>query len=140
MLGRYLYNNRNYVSIINIIQSCVAVDYVFIPKSRQQEFLVAIGKTLNSWYGRNPQESKDYGRIVNHRHFDRLVAILNNRSSGNIAIGGQTDRESRYISPTVISDVRFDDAHLMDSEIFGPLLPVITYSDIEETMGLISKK
>ena len=139
MLDRYSCNNTNYLSSINIIQSCVAVDYVFIPKSRQQEFLVAIGKTLNSWYGRNPQESKDYGRIVNHRHFDRLVAILNNRSSGNIAIGGQTNRETRYISPTVISDVRFDD-HLMDNEIFGPLLPLITYSDIEETMGLISKK
>lgn len=139
MLDRYSCNNANYLLSINIIQSCVAVDYVFIPKSCQQEFLVAIGKTLNSWYGRNPQESKDYGRIVNHRHFDRLVAILNNRSSGNIAIGGQNDRETRYISPTVISDVRFDD-HLMDNEIFGPLLPLITYSDIEETMGLISKK
>lgn len=139
MLDRYSCNNTNYLLSINITQSCVAVDYVFIPKSCQQEFLVAIGKTLNSWYGRNPQESKDYGRIVNHRHFDRLVAILNNRSSGNIAIGGQTDRETRYISPTVISDVRFDD-YLMDNEIFGPLLPLITYSDIEETMGLISKK
>lgn len=68
------------------------------------------------------------------------MALLNNRSSGNIAIGGQSDRDNRYIAPTVISDVRFDDAQLMESEIFGPLLPVIPYSDVEETMGLISKK
>ncbi|CAO0798894.1 unnamed protein product [Mucor circinelloides] len=133
-------NRVAFGKFFNAGQSCVAVDYVFVPKSRQQEFLAAIGKTLNSWYGRNPQESKDYGRIVNHRHFDRIVALLNNRSSGNIAIGGQTDRETRYIAPTVISDVRFDDEHLMESEIFGPLLPVIPYSDVEETMGLISKK
>ncbi|CEP09048.1 hypothetical protein [Parasitella parasitica] len=133
-------NRIAFGKFFNAGQSCVAVDYVFIPKSHQQEFLTAIRKTLVSWYGANPYESKDYGRIVNHRHFDRLVTLLDNRSSGNIAIGGHFDRESRYIAPTVITDVRFDDAQLMKSEIFGPLLPVITFSDIEETMGLICKK
>ncbi|KAI8644445.1 Aldehyde/histidinol dehydrogenase [Parasitella parasitica] len=97
---------------IAILSSCVAIDY----------FLAATHKTLISWYGANPRESKDYGRIVNQRHFGRLIALC------------------RYIAPTVITDVRFDDTHLVENEIFGPLLPAIAYSDIEETMGLISKK
>jgi acyl-CoA reductase-like NAD-dependent aldehyde dehydrogenase len=102
--------------------------------------LKAITNTLTNWYGADPQQSKDYGRIVNHKHFDRLLSVLNHRESGKVVIGGQSDRESRYIAPTVITEVDFDDAQLMGNEIFGPILPVITYSDIEETMGLISKK
>lgn len=121
-------------------QSCVAVDYVFVPRSHLTEFTQAIKKTLHNWYGAQPQQSKDYGRIVNERHFDRLVSMLNDRQTGQIIIGGESDRKSRYIAPTVVTDVDFFDAALMGDEIFGPILPVITYTDIEETMGLISKK
>lgn len=133
-------NRVAYGKFFNAGQSCVAVDYVFVPKSRLNEFIQAIKKTLHTWYGANPQQSKDYGRIVNDRHFDRLLSILNERQSGNIVIGGQSDRAARYIAPTVVSDVDFYDTKLMGDEIFGPILPVITYSDIEETMGLISNK
>lgn len=116
------------------------MDYVFVPKSRLTEFTQAIQKTLHKWYGANPQQSKDYGRIVNERHFDRLIAMLHNRETGQILIGGESDRSTRYIAPTVVTDVDFFDSKLMGDEIFGPILPVITYNDIEETMGLISKQ
>jgi acyl-CoA reductase-like NAD-dependent aldehyde dehydrogenase len=121
-------------------QSCVAVDYVFVPRSRLAEFTQAMKKTLHNWYGTNPQQSKDYGRIVNERHFDRLLSMLHERQTGQVILGGEFDRASRYIAPTVVADVDFFDAKLMGDEIFGPILPVVTYTDIEETMGLISKQ
>ncbi|CAO3619822.1 unnamed protein product [Mucor hiemalis] len=132
-------NRVAYGKFFNAGQSCVAVDYVFVPKSRLTEFTQAIQKTLHKWYGANPQQSKDYGRIVNEKHFDRLIAMLHNRETGQILIGGESDRSTRYIAPTVVTDVDFFDSKLMGDEIFGPILPVITYNDIEETMGLISK-
>lgn len=121
-------------------QSCVAVDYVFVPKSRLNEFTQAIQKTLVAWYGSDPQKSKDYGRIVNKRHFDRLLSMINHHQSGHIVTGGQSDLDSLYIAPTIISDVDFFDEKLMADEIFGPILPIITYTDIEEALGLISKQ
>lgn len=68
------------------------------------------------------------------------MSLINNRQSGQIITGGQSDREDRYIAPTVISNVDFHDVKLMGDEIFGPILPIITYNDIEEPMGLISKQ
>lgn len=113
---------------------------MLIHKSRLHDFLKAINKTLENWYGSNPQHAKDYGHIINDRHFDRLVSLIQNRQSGNIAIGGQHQRESRYIAPTVITDVNPFDSELMDNEIFGPILPVITYSSIDEAIGIINQK
>lgn len=133
-------NRVAFGKFFNAGQSCVAVDYVFVPKARLNEFIQAIKKTLHNWYGAHPQESKDYGRVVNERHFDRLLSMLHQRQSGHIVIGGQTDRATRYFAPTVVTEVDFYDAKLMGDEIFGPILPVITYNDIEETMGLISNK
>ena len=113
---------------------------MFVPKSRLAEFTQAIKKTLSKWYGSNPQQSKDYGRIVNERHFDRIMSMLNDRQTGDIIVGGQSDRATRYIAPTIVTGVDFFDAKLMSDEIFGPVLPVIAYNDIEEATGLISKK
>lgn len=104
------------------------------------EFTQAIQKTLSKWYGSDPQRSKDYGRIVNIRHFDRLSTMIKNRQSGDIMMGGESDRDSLYIAPTVITNVNFYDSVLMADEIFGPILPVITYTDIEEALGLISRQ
>ncbi|KAF7727609.1 Aldehyde dehydrogenase [Apophysomyces ossiformis] len=123
----------------NAGQTCIAVDYVFVPKSHLDKFVSAFRKTLAEWFGANPKASKDYGRIVSHRHFDRLVAMLANRQSGVIAIGGESDRDERYIAPTLVTDISFDDAALMTDEIFGPILPVLTYEDLDEVIGLISR-
>jgi acyl-CoA reductase-like NAD-dependent aldehyde dehydrogenase len=66
--------------------------------------------------------------------------LLNNRETGNIAFGGQTDRYQRYFAPTLVTGVSFNDKVLMSEEIFGPILPVVTYTDMEAAMGLINKK
>lgn len=97
-------------------------------------------KTLDKWYGPNPQTSESYGRIIADRHVDRLEAALNNRTSGDIVIGGQIDKSDRYIAPTVVINVKHDDPALMSDEIFGPILPVISYKEIDEVIGLINKK
>lgn len=98
-------------------------------------------KTIGEWYGENPKESKDYARIVNSRHLERLSNMLNHRQSGDIAIGGQIDKEERYIAPTLVTNVKHDDPSLMGDEIFGPILPVITYNNsIDEAIGIINKR
>ncbi|KAG2203099.1 hypothetical protein INT47_004906 [Mucor saturninus] len=132
-------NRVAYGKFFNAGQSCVAVDYVLIPQSRLTEFTQAIQKTLSRWYGSDPQRSKDYGRIVNTRHFDRLLSMMHDRQSGDIVLGGDSDRDSLYIAPTVIANVKFFDPVLMADEVFGPILPVITYTDMEEALGLISR-
>jgi acyl-CoA reductase-like NAD-dependent aldehyde dehydrogenase len=121
-------------------QICIAVDYVLCPKSKLDEFVRAFKTTLNNWYGSDPQQSKDFARIVSDRHVDRIAAMLNNRTSGEIAIGGEIDKSERYIAPTVVVNVKHDDEVLMGDEIFGPILPIITYNELEEAIGLINKR
>lgn len=121
-------------------QICIAVDHVLCPKSKLNEFVKALKHTLQQFYGDNPQNSKDYARIVNDRHVERISGLLNNRTSGEIAIGGEIDNSDRYIAPTVVVNVKPDDVTLMGNEIFGPVLPVVTYNDIEEAIGIINQR
>ncbi|KAG0173771.1 Aldehyde dehydrogenase [Apophysomyces sp. BC1015] len=123
----------------NAGQICIAVDYVLVPKSHLESFVNAFRKTIKDRFGPNPKESKDYGRLVSDRHFDRLASMLDNRQSGVIAVGGERDRDERYIAPTLVTDVNFNDQMLMGDEIFGPILPVITYDNLDEALGLVSK-
>lgn len=74
---------------------------------------------MTEYYGTNPQKSESYGRIVNHRQFDRLKKILDCYDRNTIVVGGQTDRDDRYIAPTIISPVQPNDPHIMQDEIFG---------------------
>ncbi|KAI8997589.1 Aldehyde/histidinol dehydrogenase [Pilobolus umbonatus] len=124
----------------NAGQTCIAVDYVLIHQSRADEFISALRKAIDKFYGSNAAKSKDYVRIINDRHFERLSNVLKNRKSGEIAIGGDFTKETRYISPTVIKNVAFNDPSLMGDELFGPLLPVITYNNIDEAICNINKK
>lgn len=133
-------NRIAFGKFFNAGQICIAVDYVLVPKQRLNEFVSAFKKTMSDWYGNNPQDSDSYARIVNKRHVDRIAAMLNNRSSGEIVIGGEVDKVDRYIAPTVVINVKHDDPSLMGDEIFGPVLPVITYNNIDEAIGLINKK
>jgi aldehyde dehydrogenase (NAD+) len=84
-------------------------------------------------YGDRPQESADYGRIVDDRHFERLTGLL---GSGTIAVGGEHDAESRYLAPTVLTDVALD-APVMQEEIFGPILPIVPVDGPEEAVRII---
>ncbi|CEG64057.1 Putative Aldehyde dehydrogenase [Rhizopus microsporus] len=124
----------------NAGQICIGVDYVLIHKSRLNDFTEAFKKTVHEWYGPNPKESNNYARIVADRHVDRLQAILDNRKSGQVVLGGQIDKKDRYVAPTLVTNVRFDDPSLMSEEIFGPILPVLTFNTLEEAIALVNRK
>lgn len=124
----------------NTGQSCVAVDYVLIPTPLVDRFVQALAKVVKERFGSDPKQSKDFGRIVSLRHFDRIANMINNRSSGDIAFGGEMDRDERYIAPTVITNVSFHDEVLMGDEIFGPVLPIITYSKLDDAVAMVKRK
>ncbi|KAI9498249.1 Aldehyde/histidinol dehydrogenase [Zychaea mexicana] len=133
-------NRVAFGKFFNTGQSCVGVDYVLIPKNKLEPFVDALRKTITDWFGANPKESKDYGRIVSVRHFDRIMDLLDRRQSGSIVIGGDTDREARYIAPTVVTNVSFNDPGLMTEEIFGPILPIVTYNELEDAVAMIKRQ
>ncbi|KAI9008897.1 Aldehyde/histidinol dehydrogenase [Phycomyces nitens] len=124
----------------NCGQTCIAVDYVLVPQAHADTLISHIRETITEWFGENPKESKDYSRIMNTRHFDRLVELIQKPHSGTLVIGGQSDRETRYIAPTVITNVKFTDQVLMSEEIFGPILPIVYYNTIDEAISLINKR
>ncbi len=115
---------------INAGQTCVAPDYVLVPRAKQDEFISRMHRHLEAFYGKDPEASEDYPRIINETHFDRLSRLL---QSATVAVGGKTSREGRFISPTVLRDVRWEDK-VMEEEIFGPILPVVPYEDLGEVV------
>ncbi|XP_066498036.1 aldehyde dehydrogenase family 3 member B1 [Hoplias malabaricus] len=122
----------------NVGQSCVAPDYVLCTTEIRDALLPAIADALTEFYSAQPQQSPDYGRIITHRHWDRLMELLH-KSAGRVVIGGEGDRESKYIAPTVLVDVQESDA-LMEEEIFGPILPIITIKSLEEGINFINQR
>src|SRR5262245_33328681 len=105
----------------NAGQTCTAPDYVLVFKDVAGLFLEHVKETIVRFYGDDPQRSADYGRIINDRHFDRLVGLL---ASGTIYHGGQHDRADRFIAPTVLVNMS-PDSPVMQEEIFGPILPIL---------------
>ncbi|MFP4811211.1 aldehyde dehydrogenase [Mammaliicoccus sciuri] len=123
---------------INAGQTCVAPDYIIIDASIKQQFIKAIQTTIREFYTSTAQNSEDYGRIVNDRHTDRLVNLLN-QTNGDIVYGGSSDRDTRYVEPTIVDNVKFDDI-LMEDEIFGPILPIMTYEAFGDAIQFIKNK
>ena len=91
---------------------------------------------INNFYGDDPQTSPDYARIINQRQFKRLQALL---KDGDILTGGQTNSEENYIAPTLINNVSLD-SELMQEEIFGPILPILDYSNLEDAITFINQR
>ncbi|XP_051891491.1 aldehyde dehydrogenase, dimeric NADP-preferring-like isoform X2 [Pristis pectinata] len=120
----------------NCGQTCIAPDYILCDKSIQDEVVKKIGSTITEFYGSDPQKSPDYGRIVNQRHFRRIMSLL---EGVNVAYGGQNDEGDLYIAPTVVTDVD-PDSRIMQEEIFGPLLPIVTVSSVDEAIAFINKR
>ena len=116
---------------INAGQTCIAPDYLLVHRSVKAELLIRIQDHIRRFYGEDPQQSPDYPRIINARHFKRLAAFLTN---GRIISGGHTDPEDLYIAPTLMDDIAWNDP-IMQDEIFGPLLPVIGYDDLSEAIS-----
>lgn len=118
---------------LNAGQTCIAPDYLMLHESVKEPFLAALEKEFRNLLGENPQESRHYVRIVNDRAFERLKGYL---GCGDIVFGGHTDASERYFEPTVIDNVS-PDSPVMQEEIFGPIFPVLTFSDIDEATDFI---
>ena len=121
---------------VNAGQTCVAPDYVLAHADIADKLVDEIRKSVNDFYGADPQQSGDFARISSPRHFSRLKAML---ASGKIAIGGQTDEQQRYIAPTVLVDVTASDP-VMQEEIFGPILPMLTVGSIDEAINFVNAR
>jgi acyl-CoA reductase-like NAD-dependent aldehyde dehydrogenase len=121
---------------VNAGQTCIAPDFVVAEKSIKAALLSRLRAAIESFYGTDPKASPDFGRIVNDRHFERLVALL---GDGNIVSGGKTDAAQRYIAPTIVDGVSWDHA-IMQEEVFGPILPVLGFDDLEAVLTALEVK
>ncbi len=121
---------------LNAGQSCIAPDYLLVNQQIKLQLLEAIKKAIKEFYGENPFQSSDYGRIINKHHFKRLSTLL---TSGQIIVGGQVIPEENYISPTIIDQVS-SEFPIMQDEIFGPILPILDYDKIEEAIAFINQR
>lgn len=122
----------------NAGQTCVAPDYILVHESVKDDLITALSKTLREFYGQNIQQSPDYGRIVNLKHYYRLTSLLNSAQM-NIVFGGHSDEDERYIEPTLLDHVTNDSA-IMQEEIFGPILPILTYQSLDEAIAFIHQR
>ena len=118
---------------LNVGQTCVAPDYLIVHADIRDEFLPLLAAEIHKQYGQHPLENADYGRIINDKHFQRLLGLL---ESGTIYAGGRHDG-SRRIEPTVLTDVRLD-SPIMQEEIFGPLLPVLTFHKTADIYPIVA--
>ncbi|NMC69826.1 MAG: aldehyde dehydrogenase family protein [Myxococcales bacterium] len=117
----------------NAGQTCVAPDYVLVHRALRVRLVDELRAAVREFYGPEPRRSPDFARIINDRHVARLAALIPER----VACGGEVVREERYVAPTVIDGVGWDDP-LMADEIFGPLLPVLEFDDAAEAIRRVS--
>ncbi len=124
---------------VNAGQTCVAPDHVLVEESIEREFLDALANAITSFYGPDPSQSPDYARIVNERHYDRLMGLLDESGYETTVVGGSGQRDAKYIAPTVLAGVK-PDAAVMSEEIFGPILPVLTVADVDEAIRFVNDR
>ncbi len=124
---------------LNAGQTCVAPDYVLVEAEAEAEFLDELATAITEFYGSDPGSSPDYARIVNERHHDRLMGLLDGGGYDRTVAGGSGDRASRYLAPTVLAGVK-PDAAVMAEEIFGPILPVLAVDDIDEAIRVVNDR
>ena len=127
---------------LNNGQTCIAPDYVYVHEKVHFQFLAGLENTIQAFYNvesNGIEQSKDYARIVNRRHFDRIVRLLDDakEKGAKVIFGGELNPDTNYISPTILSQCTLDMA-IMQEEIFGPLLPVLHYSDFNEVLQYIA--
>lgn len=119
---------------LNSGQTCIAPDYIMVHRSVKGRLVDAIKEKVSEFYGTGVKSSKYYGRIINEKHFARLSKYL---VDGEIIVGGETDSKELYIAPTLLDGVS-PDSNVMQEEIFGPILPVLGYSDISEAIDFVN--
>ena len=121
----------------NAGQTCTAPDYVLAHSTIEKSLIEKMKIAIREFYGDNPKQSNDYGRVINSRHYERLMNLIDN--SGDIVIGGTGDKEDCYLAPTIIQNIK-PDAPIMTDEIFGPILPVITINHIDAAIRFIDAR
>ncbi|MCB5560439.1 aldehyde dehydrogenase [Anaerosalibacter bizertensis] len=119
---------------LNSGQTCVAPDYMFIHKNVKNEMINNIIYYIKTFYGENPLYSEEYTKIINEKQFNRLIKLLDNNK---IIYGGDYDKDSLYISPTLMNNVNWDDP-IMGEEIFGPILPILEYEELNEVIDIVN--
>ena len=120
---------------LNCGQTCIAPDYILVHESVKESLITALIRAIRDSYGEDESQSDDYGHIINVNHFDRLQSLLNQQ---NIEYGGKTNAKNRYIQPTLV-EVRDTNNALMEEEIFGPILPILTYQTDEDLKTIIQQ-
>ena len=126
----------------NAGQTCTAPDYILCHKSKQDQLVAGLRENFNRFFEKDgTKTNEDYCQIINHGHFDRVKRYLDAAVEGGatIAFGGKTDRDSRFIEPTVLCNVSLD-SEIMNEEIFGPLLPVLSYENFDEVVSFINER
>lgn len=121
---------------LNCGQTCVAPDYVLCERSVQEKFVECVKREIAAQYGAQPLKNPDYGRMVNRKHFDRVLGLID---QGKLACGGQSDPGTLQIAPTVMTGVTPDDA-VMGEEIFGPVLPILTVDSLDEAVAFVNAR
>ncbi len=121
---------------LNCGQTCVAPDYILCDKKIKDQLVSEIIMEIMRQFGENPLDNPDYGKIINAKHFDRIIRLIDKKK---LLYGGEINMETEQIAPAVMDGVTWDDA-VMGEEIFGPVLPVLTYNDIHEVIELLYEK
>ncbi len=130
-----------WAKFLNNGQICIAPDYIYVHSSKKEALVASINKHIKKMYGDDVVTSDSYCRIVNEKHFDRIKCYMDNAIEKDVKIlaGAKLDEKQDYISPTLVDQVG-DDADLMTEEIFGPVLPIRVYENIEEVTAAINKR
>ena len=119
---------------LNCGQTCVAPDYIYCDQEIKDQLIREIKRQIRLQFGTEPLQNNNYGKIINEKHFDRICGLIDVKK---LVCGGRTDRSTLQIEPSVLDSVTFDDP-IMQEEIFGPLLPILTYTDIDEAIARIN--
>ena len=123
-------------ALLNAGQTCTSPDYLWVHKDIKDKLIEALKNQIKAFFGEDIKNNPDFGRIINQRHFHRLQALL---KVSNVVFGGETDENQRFVSPTIIDGVTWDDP-IMQEEIFGPILPVMTFENLEDVVGELSRR
>ena len=121
---------------LNCGQTCIAPDYVFVDETIKEEFLQYVIHEIQKMYGKNPLESLNYGKIINKKHFERLLGLI---PADRVLYGGTSNEATLQIEPTIIDQVKSEDA-IMQEEIFGPLMPILSYKSLDKVEAFINSR
>ena len=124
-----------WAKFLNAGQTCIAPDYVMVDEKIHQEFISALKQEVINFYGENPQNSPDYASIIHKNHLENLQQMLTDES---IYLGGNADKDSLFMAPTIVDNPRLD-SQVMKDEIFGPILPVISYQNKDQIIDLVER-